>query len=237
MGAVFCEWGLNGIHALADRVDVFVIVDVLSFSTAVDVVVSRGASVYPFPFGDHERAKRAAAELGAILAKPRRAAGGGLSLSPQSLLAVSPGLKLMLPSPNGSRLSLEVSGKTVLAGCLRNARAVAEAAMTCADGGDVAVIAAGERWPDGSLRPAIEDWLGAGSILRHIDLAFSAEAEAARLAYSSAGPDVARLIRSSVRVRSSCNPALDRTWKLLWRRAQAMAFRSCAMERSDNFRL
>lgn len=81
MGAVFCEWGLNGIHALADRVDVFVIVDVLSFSTAVDVVVSRGASVYPFPFGDHERAKRAAAELGAILAKPRRAAGGGLSLS------------------------------------------------------------------------------------------------------------------------------------------------------------
>jgi len=64
VGAVFCEWGLNGIHALADRVDVFVIVDVLSFSTAVDVVVSRGASVYPFPFGDHERAKRAAAELG-----------------------------------------------------------------------------------------------------------------------------------------------------------------------------
>jgi len=29
----------------------------------------------------------------------------------------------------------------------------------------VAVIASGERWPDGSLRPALEDLLGAGAVL------------------------------------------------------------------------
>jgi 2-phosphosulfolactate phosphatase len=43
--AAWSEWGMAGVVALRDRVAALVIVDVLSFSTAVDVAVSRGAVV------------------------------------------------------------------------------------------------------------------------------------------------------------------------------------------------
>ena len=57
---VACEWGLHGIQALRERAAVLVIVDVLSFSTAVDVALARGASVIPFPFGNPALARAAA---------------------------------------------------------------------------------------------------------------------------------------------------------------------------------
>jgi len=60
MALALNEWGLAGIEALRERVAVFVIVDVLSFSTAVDVAVSRGAIVYPFPYGEQVAAQIAA---------------------------------------------------------------------------------------------------------------------------------------------------------------------------------
>ena len=53
----------------------------------------------------------------------------------------------------------------------------------------VAVIAAGERWPDGELRPAIEDLWGAGAVVAGLLAAGwnapSPEAESARDAYES----------------------------------------------------
>ena len=193
-----CEWGQAGIETLRDRVAVLVIVDVLSFSTAVDVAVSRGAIVLPFPWVDETVAQAAADAAEAVLATRRRAKGGQYSLSPASLAAIDAGTRLMLPSPNGSRLSLAGGTTPILAGCLRNASAVARHARRLAGNGAVGVIPAGERWPDGSLRPAIEDWLGAGAILDALDLPLSPEARVARDAFRSAGTDLAQIIRDSV---------------------------------------
>ena len=196
--SVLTEWGMGGIESLKDRVSVLVIVDVLSFSTAVDVAVARGAAILPFPYGDGHDAVTAAERAGAVLARPRKAAGGQFSLSPASLGTIAAGASLMLPSPNGSRLSLACGDKSVLTGCLRNAAAVAKVARSMAGDGAIGVIPAGERWSDGSLRPAIEDLLGAGAIVHHLALPCSPEAEVACAAYRSARDDLGRLIRASV---------------------------------------
>jgi 2-phosphosulfolactate phosphatase len=198
MAQALVEWGMRGVEVLREHAAVLVIVDVLSFSTAVDVAVSRGAEIYPYPLGNKAAAEAAAERLGAVLAKPRRAAGGQYSLSPVSLQSAPAGLKLMLPSANGSRLSLASGGVPVIAGCLRNAEAVAHKARAIAAGGAVGVVPAGERWPDGSLRPAIEDLLGAGAIIHALGIPCSAEAQLTRNAYRASRDDVADLIRGSV---------------------------------------
>jgi len=205
MASVVSEWGMAGIDALRQQVSVFVIVDVLSFSTAVDVAVSGGAVVYPFPYGESDACRAAADRVGAILAQPRRASGGQFSLSPVSLTKVPKGTKLMLPSPNGSRLSLACGPVPLLTGCLRNAAAVADAARKITDNRAIGVIPAGERWPDGSLRPAIEDLLGAGAIIHHLDLPCSPEAQVARDAYRAARDEIKKLVRASVSGRHLAN--------------------------------
>ena len=198
MQTVHCEWGLPGIDRHKRQVAVLVIVDVLSFSTAVDIAVARGAVIRPFPLGDEAAADAASRAAGALLARPRRTAGGQFSLSPASLEPIPPGTHLLLPSPNGARLSLAGGDRAVFAGCLRNAAAVARAALAAAAGRDIAVIPAGERWQDGSLRPAIEDWLGAGAIIAALGIATSPEARLAAISYRAAGPDCAELVRGSV---------------------------------------
>jgi 2-phosphosulfolactate phosphatase len=146
MSIVLSEWGLAGVEALLGQAAVLIIVDVLSFSTAVDVAVARGAKVFPFRYGDRQAAEQEAVRVGAELARPRQTAGGKLSLSPRSLAAIEPGTSLLLPSPNGSRLSLSCGERPVLTACLRNAAAVAAAARDIAGDGVVGVIPAGERW-------------------------------------------------------------------------------------------
>lgn len=163
---VRCEWGREGVDVLAPISDVVVIVDVLSFSTCVDVAVGRGAVVWPCSV-KNEAALQFAWRVGAELAGVREE--GGYSLSPGSLQRIPAGTGLVLPSPNGAALTLAAAehGKTVLAGSLRNAGAVARAAGQY--GNTVALIPAGERWPEGTLRPALEDWLGAGAIIAALD--------------------------------------------------------------------
>ncbi|WP_377355235.1 2-phosphosulfolactate phosphatase [Phenylobacterium terrae] len=196
MAQVVCEWGLPGIEMLRSTATVFVIVDVLSFSTAVSVATDTGAEVIPFPWGDADAAREEAARQSAIAASPKRAAGGQLSLSPASLRHVVRGTRLLLPSPNGSRLSLATGEVPTLCGCLRNYKSVAEAVQAMRLDGLVAVIPAGERWADGSLRPAIEDWIGAGAIISAIEAEVSAEAAVARAVFAAAANDLASVIRT-----------------------------------------
>jgi 2-phosphosulfolactate phosphatase len=74
-------------------------------------------------------------------------------------------------------------GTKTLTGCLRNAAAVARTASKV--GRRVAVIPAGERWPDGTLRPCLEDLLGGGAILDRLPGSLSPEAEAAVKIYQA----------------------------------------------------
>jgi 2-phosphosulfolactate phosphatase len=189
-----CEWGEQGVAHLAPISDAIVIVDVLSFSTCVDIAVSQGSIVFPYRWKD-DSAARFAASVGAELADGQRRETR-YSLSPASLVSIPRGTRLVLPSPNGAALSLCTGATPTLTGCLRNSRAVAAAAQEY--GRRIAVIPAGERWRDGSLRPAFEDWVGAGAILSHLPGGLSPDAQAAVAAYRCARQDlVSRLTHCS----------------------------------------
>ncbi|MDE0502527.1 MAG: hypothetical protein OXI86_00490, partial [Candidatus Poribacteria bacterium] len=87
-----CEWGEGGVLELSRTSDVVIIVDVLSFSTCVDIAVARGAAVYPYPWKDN-RAREFATAVGAELAVPRGT--GRYSLSPASFLDIPPDTKIV----------------------------------------------------------------------------------------------------------------------------------------------
>jgi 2-phosphosulfolactate phosphatase len=182
---VRCEWGLAGVERIAPS-GVIVVVDVLSFSTSVDVALSRGATILPYCWND-DSAAAYAREHSAELASHRKRASGKYSLAPSSLTNAPPGLRLVLPSPNGSSLAFEAraTGAMVLAGCIRNASAVAAWAQK--SGKPITIVPAGERWPDGSLRPAIEDLIGAGAIIKSLPGRLSPEAHVAVAAFESVG--------------------------------------------------
>ncbi len=204
------DWGLAGARATA--ADVAVVVDVLSFSTGVCIAVERGMQVYPYRWRD-DRARDFAREHDAVLAEGRADARDGHhtapALSPAALLACTPVPRLVLPSPNGSTISagLQDSGAEVVAGCLRNADAVARLlADRLARGDTVAVIAAGERWCDDSLRPAVEDQLGAGAILAALARcghrnAMSPEASVTAAQFEAVGDNFATRIGGCVSAR------------------------------------
>jgi len=188
------EWGLAGIQLVAKDADVTVIVDTLSFSTCVDVAVARGASVFPCRWKD-ERAAEFAMQCSAELAV-WRGQPGRFSLSPATMLNAVEGTRIVLPSPNGSELTLAAGslGKTVIAGCLRNCRSVAE--HVSAIGKSVAVIACGERWPDRTLRPAVEDLVAAGAIISNLSGTTSPEARTAIAAWESAKNDLGAFLKA-----------------------------------------
>jgi len=186
-----CEWGARGAAELAQSSDVVIVVDVLSFSTAVDIAVSNGAMVFPYGTPDDSLEDYARQRAARVAQKIRTS--HGYSLSPSSLTGIEASCRLVLPSPNGGALSLATGSTTTLTACLRNATAVARAASNC--GVTIAVIPAGERWPDGSLRPSLEDWLGAGAVLAALPGRPSPEAQAAVSAFRERRNGLARALR------------------------------------------
>ncbi len=196
------DWGANGLAAVGPGSDVIVIVDVLSFGTCVDVAVARGASVLPYRWRD-DAAAQYARDRHALLASPARCASGGYSLSPQSLLGIPAGTRLVLPSPNGSALSFRAAESAVVfAACLRNCEAVARAARRI--GPSVAVIAGGEQWEDGGLRSAVEDLIGAGAVISFLPGSRSPEARAAAAAYEAVRADLPPVLRCCASGRELC---------------------------------
>lgn len=178
------DWGLEGALLHADA-HVVVLVDVLSFSTTVEVAVGQGVEVFPWGTAD-AAAETFAREHGAEIAGPRGASADVVTLSPGSVTADTvaalgrtggSGPCLVLPSPNGGAIARALAerdtavlaGTTVLAGGLRNRTAIAEWVLAeqerMGSRASVAVIAAGELRPDGTLRPAVEDLLAAGAIV------------------------------------------------------------------------
>ena len=202
------DWGPSAAEALtsyavaAGSPVCAVVVDVLSFTTCVSVAVDAGTRVHPYRWRD-ESAQAYADNRGATLARSRSAtrAGGGVSLSPASIRAAGDIGEVVLPSPNGSTISavLADAGANVVAASLRNRAAVAAWLVDWLESSSgsraqpaVVVVPAGERWPDESLRPAVEDLWGAGAVVAALaarlehrggPLLLSPEAEAAGAAW------------------------------------------------------
>jgi len=193
------DWGVVGAGAVSEDVDIAVVIDVLSFTTTLSVAADRDVTVFPYPWRD-DTAQTFAVQRSAVLAVGRSQAGPGqVSLSPQTVRA-APGLtRLVLPSPNGSSISarLNTDRATVIGVSLRNRRAAADwlcQQRAALPGIRIAVIAAGERWPDDTLRPAVEDLWGAGALITElVDRGWdgvSPEAHAARAAYAVVADDL-----------------------------------------------
>lgn len=223
------ERGESGLRAIAGDASVIVIVDVLSFSTAVDVALSVGASVRAAR--PNEDVATEAERLGAIRAVSRNemSASAPYSLSPDSLSGLPPGSLLILPSPNGASLiaCAEQFGRAaIIAGCLRNRTAIGRHIDAQFHGEIVAIVSAGERWPDGSLRPALEDDLGAGAILTCLDLGDASPEQRSQRKRSRLDSIASRRLSAPAPQLANC-PGLDSVTMSSehWRLIAAIRFR------------
>jgi 2-phosphosulfolactate phosphatase len=200
------DWGLSGAEEIAEQSWVVAVVDVLSFTTTLTVAMDRGVEVFPYRWRD-ESALRFAEQHGAVLAVGRsQARPGEVSLSPATVRRARDIRRMVLPSPNGSTIAQSMAGlaRDVIGVSLRNVTAAAAwtAARVRHDGScGIAVVAAGEQWPRGGLRPAVEDLWGAGAYLAALRSyrlgALSPEAEAAVAAFERVSGDLARQLHAS----------------------------------------
>lgn len=211
---VHVEWGAVGARLAAERGDLVVIVDVLSFSTAVTLAVSRGATALSFSTDEIEAAGGREALCGRldaeIVAKDRRATDASFSLSPASLGAIAPGDRLIFTSLNGAACTSAASpAPQMMVGALSNRVAVASLVSERLAAGDASrctLIASAEHWSSSTgsehgIRPGVEDWLGAGAVARALEqrgLKLSLEAALAANAFDVVQHDVTSALDSCI---------------------------------------
>ncbi|MGD6871858.1 2-phosphosulfolactate phosphatase [Sutcliffiella horikoshii] len=179
------EWGKRGTREAAERGDIIIIVDVLSFSTTVISALNNGAIIYPYPpnLDGKEYAEKVGAEF--ILGRAEAAKIGKPTLSPVSFNKEHYNKKYVLSSLNGAFCTWVASKvPALLIGSLLNASSVASVAnqLRLQTKANITVVPCGEQWSDireyeDTLRPSIEDYLGAGAILSYLEGEKSPEVE------------------------------------------------------------
>ncbi|MFC4242462.1 2-phosphosulfolactate phosphatase [Gryllotalpicola reticulitermitis] len=207
------DWGVDGLRSIADGAGVIIVIDTISFTTTVELATGLGLEIEPFPTTDRAAAAEYAASVGAKLAARR--GEPGLSLSPSSMTAEKVAEfgapRAVVNSLNGSRVTAAAAefGVPVVAANLRNFSAVARWVLAyqqqIGHRVNVAVVAAGERRADDTLRPAVEDQLGAGAVVGALAAlgidACSPEAAVAAGGFDALRRAVGHLLTASVSAR------------------------------------
>jgi 2-phosphosulfolactate phosphatase len=220
---VHVEWGVPGALLAAKRGDLVVIVDVLSFSTSVVEVVGRDGVAFCYSPEDLDRAgaREAVGRMhdAIVLAKHRRVGASEVSLSPASLQSIPIGQRVVMTSLNGGRCAAAAAGAPWVAiGCLTNRTATARRIEELLAGGTATrctVVPCAEVWSGpfmasqvgdlggGSattVRPSVEDLLGAGAIVAALDPSVprSVEAVMAAAVFESHAERLAQTVRDCV---------------------------------------
>jgi len=196
------EWGRRGAREAAERGDIVIVVDVLSFSSTVVSALNVGAVIYPYP--PDLDGKRYAESVGAeyILGRAEAARAGKPTLSPVTFNNGHRNNRYVLSSLNGAYCTWIASKvPALLIGTLLNASAVASAAnkIKQVSGAAITVVPSGEMWNDvreneDRLRPSIEDYLGAGAILSKLEGEKSPEAQVCIAAFNGTNENISQLI-------------------------------------------
>ncbi|WP_322922824.1 2-phosphosulfolactate phosphatase [Paenibacillus campi] len=205
------EWGQRGARAAAERGDIVIIVDVLSFSSTVVTAIQYGAEIYPYPPPINEQAKTYAQSIDAeiVWGRAETLKYGGHSLSPGSFTAMDKHKRFVMCSLNGAACTwMAADAHALLIGCMLNATAVAKAAqqLSVTSRCNITVVPCGEKWSDAmnnenTLRPSIEDYLGAGMIVSRLNGTLSPEAEVCKGAYEQAKDRIPQLLWESASAR------------------------------------
>ncbi len=163
---VHCCWGFKLTDDISAQYDVCIIVDVLSFSTSLDILVSTKEYIQK---------------------------------SDNHIVQLS-SKKLNIPSPVGLPNQLNLLQVPILVGCLRNARAVAKAAMQL--GNSVLVIPVGDKLAEENYKTCSEDFIAAGAIISYLKGTHSAESRAAQDIYNSSKDDIEEMVKLSSSART-----------------------------------